>query len=705
MLRATYVWSTAFICAMSAYSSARAQLPDLYSLSLDELINIKVSTASRSLESLDQAPATIYVVTAADIRRYGYVTLKDILSNIPGLQIVNLDFFAVGGQRGFLGNFSQTLLLVNGREMQNLIAAEAFINDQFATNNISRVEVLNGPGSALYGANALVGIINIVTKNDDTLYQGAEVNLEAGTENTRAASIVFGKTLGQVRISGNARKALANGWDYSDAVADTTHFSDGSAPIVQKASADYAGTYNNQRVAKPYSLKLEWSDFYLGREAFSLESGKGIENVALRYDLQTDERKFKLGYVGWQYEAETGLRLKIENQRYREQFWGRNNNYDSAIFEALVSEGRNPDSPLTLDEIHDDFTLVYSQRGSGGSYLERTLAEMQIDVQQDSELIAGVEYAEKDLYGVAIAHEDAIPPFDTRLDENNPLHSPTYQTDSSSLYLQLKTPVLDVAALTLGSRWDHQSLYGTVNTVRGGLVWPQSTDTTYKLLYGEAFREPTIFEAGPSPNTAKQLNPAQIKTWELAAAHSFSTHVRAQSTVFISSAKDLIEPGSTVDFENSNKTVTNRGIENTLQLEIEKLQGDLAYIYIDPQNRTIGDKKIDALNVYQHRFMAGLAYPVVEYWTLAMRANYFSQLDAEHGNSSVDQIISINSAKQLEITASFQYTLSDQHSVDGFIAIKNALDAEWYQPNVRNTGPREYLQPGRTLLTRINVHF
>lgn len=703
-LSLTLFWLGTFEFGTMATDSA-AQDSELYDLSLNELSSLKVSTASRSLESLEQAPATIYVVTEADIRRYGYSTLEEILVNTPGVQIIHPDFFAVGGQRGFLGNFSQTLLLLNGREMQNLIAAEAFISDQFATHNIARVEILNGPGSALYGANALVGVINIITINDDPLFEGAAINVEAGTENTRAASTYFGKTFGSLRLSGSVRRSASDGWDFSDEVADPKHFSDGSSPIVQQASTANADSYENRRDARPYSLKVEWNGFYAGRDAYTLKSGKGLENVALRYDLQKDERHFRLDYVGWQHDVEEGLRIKIENQHYNEWFWGRNNNFDSEIFDAAVADGRDPDVPLTLDEIHDDYTLIYSQRHSGGSTLDRTLAEAQIDLQNHVEAIVGVEYTEKDIFGVAIAQEDVFPPFDTRLSEENALHRPVYQTNSDSLYLQLKAPLSDMLALTLGSRWDRASFYGTINTLRSGLVWAYSADTIFKLLYGEAFREPTIFESGPSPDTAKQLNPTRIATWELGAAHDFSEHWRAQSTFFKSQAKDLIVAGSTVDFVNSPHDINNVGVENMLQLQYGVWRGDMAYTYIDPEDLRVEQQNVDALNVYQHHINLGVAYALTDIWTLAMRANHFSAVDAEHGNSGVNEVITIDSATTLDLTASFEIGIGKQQLFDGYIALKNALDEEWYHPNVRNTGPREYDQPGRTLLTRFNFNF
>ena len=98
---------------------ARAQADEnvLMEYSLEELSNLRVETDSKTIEPLDRASSTIYVVTQQDIKTYGYRNLADILENIPGVQTSNLGFFLQGGQRGLVGNFAQTLLLINGREV------------------------------------------------------------------------------------------------------------------------------------------------------------------------------------------------------------------------------------------------------------------------------------------------------------------------------------------------------------------------------------------------------------------------------------------------------------------------------------------------------------------------------------------------------------------------------------------------------------
>lgn len=134
----------------------------LMEYSLEELSSLRVETDTKSVERLDRISSTVYAVTEQDIKTYGYRNLADVLENIPGVQTGNLGFFLQGGQRG---------LLVNGRELSALATQEALIGDQFGIDNIRQIEVMNSPASALYGANAYSGVINILTK-DASAFEG-----------------------------------------------------------------------------------------------------------------------------------------------------------------------------------------------------------------------------------------------------------------------------------------------------------------------------------------------------------------------------------------------------------------------------------------------------------------------------------------------------------------------------------------------------
>ena len=105
-----------------------------------------------------------------------------------------------------------------------MIAAETFISRQFASHNVSRVEVIQGPGSALYGANALVGVINIITKDADKNFNKSEFGIELGSNNTFSNSYVFGFKSGDSGLSGSIRTFESDMYDFTDDINDAGEF-------------------------------------------------------------------------------------------------------------------------------------------------------------------------------------------------------------------------------------------------------------------------------------------------------------------------------------------------------------------------------------------------------------------------------------------------------------------------------------------------
>jgi iron complex outermembrane receptor protein len=140
----------------------------LKQLSLEELGDIKVTTASKEPEEVWRTPAAIYVITQEDIRRSGATSIPEILRLAPGVEVsrTDSDHWAVG-IRGFGGEFSKSLLvLIDGRSVYTPLFAGVYWQVQDTVlEDIERIEVIRGPGGTIWGANAVNGVINIITKN------------------------------------------------------------------------------------------------------------------------------------------------------------------------------------------------------------------------------------------------------------------------------------------------------------------------------------------------------------------------------------------------------------------------------------------------------------------------------------------------------------------------------------------------------------
>jgi iron complex outermembrane receptor protein len=193
--------------AQEAGSAPAESSSTLKKLSIEDLMDIDVTSASRRPEKLSTAAAAITVVTAEDIRRSGAVTLPDALRLVPGLQVAQADgqTWAISA-RGFNGRSADKLLvLIDGRTVYSPLFSGVFWDSQdVLLADVERIEVIRGPQAALWGANAVNGVINIITKKaGDT--QGGRLEAGAGVNEPGFGSLRYGSRAGDLawRVYGN----------------------------------------------------------------------------------------------------------------------------------------------------------------------------------------------------------------------------------------------------------------------------------------------------------------------------------------------------------------------------------------------------------------------------------------------------------------------------------------------------------------------
>jgi outer membrane receptor for ferrienterochelin and colicin len=150
---------SASFCRAQEPNAPDPQTSDLTQLSLEELLNVRVYAASKHLESVNDAPSSITIVTAEEIQEYGYRTLADILERVRGFYITYDRYLSYVGVRGFgrLGDWnSRVLLLIDGNRINENVLGQALLGTEFPldVDLIQRVEIVRGPSSSLYGAEA-----------------------------------------------------------------------------------------------------------------------------------------------------------------------------------------------------------------------------------------------------------------------------------------------------------------------------------------------------------------------------------------------------------------------------------------------------------------------------------------------------------------------------------------------------------------------
>jgi len=198
--------SIAIVCLLSVAAAGEAAgqqlaaVEDLGRLSIDELANLQITSVTRQPQPLSQAAAAVYVITNDDIRRSGSASLAEALRLAPNLQVarVSSSTYAISA-RGFNHNTAtanKLQVMIDGRVVYTPLYAGVFWDQQdVPLADIDRIEVISGPGGAVWGSNAVDGVINIITKSSrDT--QGALVDLQGGTL-TRTATARYGGKLGE----------------------------------------------------------------------------------------------------------------------------------------------------------------------------------------------------------------------------------------------------------------------------------------------------------------------------------------------------------------------------------------------------------------------------------------------------------------------------------------------------------------------------
>lgn len=188
-------------CAHAAQAGTGAadggDVGTLSTLPLEDLMQMRVvTTASKFAQPISDAPSSVVVLTAADIRDFGWHTLADALATLPGLYVTNDRNYAYLGARGFLrpGDYnSRFLLLVDGVRVNDAVYDQALIGTEglLDMDMVKRIEFVPGPGSAVYGSNALFGVINVVTRDGSGL-SGLQGSLTAATQGERRARTSYG---------------------------------------------------------------------------------------------------------------------------------------------------------------------------------------------------------------------------------------------------------------------------------------------------------------------------------------------------------------------------------------------------------------------------------------------------------------------------------------------------------------------------------
>ena len=373
--------------------------PALTDLSFDELMQVNITSVSKKSEKLSEASAAVYVVTRNEIRRSGATSIPEALRLVPGVDVAQIDpnKWAIG-IRGFNGRFSNKLLvMIDGRSVYTpTFSGVYWENQDYPMNDIERIEVIRGPGATLWGANAVNGIINIITR-DTNQTQGTVVSFASGNELKGLAEFRYGAEISKeasYRVYAKARhvdnglsterEQQNNGGKYLQLgfradwqrtgdqwftfLGDT--YKNETSQVHNIPSFPYfdgiSGTTEGEVKSKGTKLGLRWSQL----------TGLNSEfNVNVNYDYN-DRQEFKFSDKRDTFDLD--FQHKMSPLDNHELIWGGGYRIsDNELISGLLLSVDEPDEKTTIwnlfiqDEINFpslDFTVTLGTKVEGNSY-------------------------------------------------------------------------------------------------------------------------------------------------------------------------------------------------------------------------------------------------------------------------------------------------------------------------------------------------
>lgn len=490
---------------------------NLLDLPLESLVQIEyeVSSASKFTQTSSRAPTTVQVIDAEAIRRHGWRTLGEMLSSLPGMLTGSdrgYDFFGVRGfqqSREFNHRF---LLAIDGQRINDPIYEQAMIGDEFPldVSLIERVEYVDGPGSSIYGANAIFGVINVITRRAD-------------------------------RVPGAASLALSSdGWRLGNGSV-STRFENDSALTLGVTLGDKAGRDVNYSAPPGYLLLSNGSTITDG-VARGLDR-TGMVRLFARWEM--DETDLTLTHGTRRHHPSAPIygalfndpALYLEDTSSRLSLSGKRELSESVLFQGHLAYNRM--------SFTGDYPYFDPGPGGVGYYLNRDQTEARwwsgegylvYSGLSDHKLVSGVEFQRE-----TVARQQNM---DLRgVNVNVPLDVAT-AANTQGVYVQDEWAFAPGWLANLGLRYDRHSRHGGSAYPRLALVWQPTEGSALKLLVGSAYRNPSAYEAYYSTGAAWLANPAlrseAIHTLQLVGEQRIGESSQLVATLFQYHISNLI---------------------------------------------------------------------------------------------------------------------------------------------------------------------
>jgi outer membrane receptor protein involved in Fe transport len=476
---------------------------DLITLSLEQLLEVTIVGASKYEQKQSEVAAAVSVISRQEIKAYGWHTLADAVASLPGIYTTYDRQYQYLGMRGFgvPGDFNtRVLLTINGNRVNDGVYDQAYIGRDFPLDMdlIERIEFIPGPGGAVYGQNAMFGVVNVVTRNGASL-DGTELAVSyQNPQSAKEGRVTWGKK-----------------------------FDNGVDMIVSTSG---------------YKAK--------GESLFFDYGAAGVSGIAAGLDGERDKEFFThLGYGPWSFDLTYGDRRKDDPTGVY-------------LSDPLVSGTNQHDrivlTQLRYDETLAEGTLHLSGRLFAGQ--ERYKAPESY-AGAPSELTTSSNWHGAELRIISTAWTNHKVMLGTEL-QSNTRQEQTFDDFTTSgvdtfipksgwragIFTQDEWTLSNTLSTTMGLRVDRNNVTGNAVSPRAALIWRAVPDTTLKALYGRAHRAPNVYEHdyadGVTTTASMDLNGETVDTMELVVDHRMDRDLTIRGSLYQWEMHNLITLGT-----------------------------------------------------------------------------------------------------------------------------------------------------------------
>lgn len=511
-----------------------------------------VTLATGNTQLISKAPAVATVITREEIDRMGAVSLVNILETVPGFHSAYKSgrMTASYGVRGIhVAANQQVLFLLNGIALKNMFLGDRGATFRMPVSQIERIEVIRGPGSALYGADAFTGVVNIITRSSESEHDTKEVSAGGGSFDSSFTNLSTAKQGEKIGFFFNVDYYHTNGDDERIIERDAQTALDSSF----STSASHApGPIATQEERLSAHLGLDWEDWsvkFSGTKLNNAGQGAGLAK-ALDPKGHVDGEDFLVDVTNRQSLSNNDNALttkayyRIQDMAFQHTMYpagtvlpiGSNGNINTVSPAGFVmfSDGLIANPSLDQDIYGIDFTLDLAPTPAHALKIGAGYQMGKVRAGSTQNFGPGIINGTEGVVDGTLTDVTGTPH----------IYVPDHDRESMYTFAQDEWQIAPDWTVTAGGRYDHFTDFSGTFNPRMAAVWQATRDTSVKLLYGRAFRAPSVSELFLQNNPVlignPNLKPETIDNVDIGFSTRWSDDLQFSANVYYFEIRDAI---------------------------------------------------------------------------------------------------------------------------------------------------------------------